>query len=666
MCDQYFGHNSLPGGGVYVLENAFGVEPRLRDVTAGAAVQNGRLLGQILGKGSFLSPELSFDGKTVVFAHSERTAKGQGTWRPENSYHLFRIGLDGSNLRQLGDGCWNEFDPCFLPNSKIAFISERRGGYGRCHGRPVPTYTLFRMNQDGSDIECLSYHETNEWHPVVGHDGKIVYTRWDYVDREPNLAHSAWTTTPDGRDPRAIYGNYQKIMHGPRPQMSMSIRPIPNSGKYIATATPHHGFAFGSLFLFDPLEADDGMLGSGRRITPDKPFPESEESPFKAPWTQAYGTPWPLSEDYYLCAYDDAARGEDYGLYLLDSFGNKELIYRDPAISSISPIPVQARPVPPVMTEIAEHKPATSPEPPITDTQKMTCAPASSLGDPGGEGKFLVGNVYDSRYPFPKDTKITALRIIQVLMKSTPYMGHPQIGYAGSNVNTLARRVLGTVPVEADGSAHFKAPIHRLLYFQALDEKGRAVQSMRSGTYLQRGDTVSCQGCHEPAANAPTITRRMAIAYKRPPSVITAEVDGSQPFSYPRLVQPVLDRACVKCHEENRTKHAPDLRGIAGLPTEAPIDDSKTGRQFWYPSYRSLGPYVYRVPLHQAETIPGQFGALGSKLTALLEKGHHDVKLSTDDWRRLNLWMDCNADFYGAYDDPEGQAQGKTVAVGVE
>ena len=316
MCDQYFGHNSLPGGGVYVLENAFGVEPRLRDVTAGAAVQNGRLLGQILGQGSFLSPELSFDGKTVVFAHSERTAKGQGTWRPENSYHLFRIGLDGSNLRQLGDGCWNEFDPCFLPNSKIAFISERRGGYGRCHGRPVPTYTLFRMNQDGSDIECLSYHETNEWHPVVGHDGKIVYTRWDYVDREPNLAHSAWTTTPDGRDPRAIYGNYQKIMHGPRPQMSMSIRPIPNSGKYIATATPHHGFAFGSLFLFDPLEADDGMLGSGRRITPDKPFPESEESPFKAPWTQAYGTPWPLSEDYYLCAYDDAARGEEAGAAL--------------------------------------------------------------------------------------------------------------------------------------------------------------------------------------------------------------------------------------------------------------------------------------------------------------------------------------------------------------
>ena len=323
---------------------------------------------------------------------------------------------------------------------------------------------------------------------------------------------------------------------------------------------------------------------------------------------------------------------------------------------------------------MAERQPASPPEPVICDPKQMTSAPASSLGDANGEGKFLVANVYNSRYPFPKDTRITALRIIQVLMKSTPIMGHPQMNYEGSFSSTLARRVLGTVPVEADGSAHFKAPIHRLLYFQALDEKGRAVQSMRSGTYLQRGDTVSCQGCHEPANNAPTVTRRMAIAYGRPPSAIASEVDGSSPFSYPRLVQPVLDRNCVKCHEENRAKNASDLRGREGLLAETPLDavkqgqkfDLKSGRQFWYPSYRSLEKYVYRVPLHQAETIPGQFGAIGSRLTAILEKEHHGVKLTREDWRRLTLWMDCNADFFGAYDDPEGQAQGKAVPVGVE
>jgi len=659
MCDQYFGHNGNPGGGLYILENPFGSNPVLKDLAVGATVGNGRLKGKTLTPGTFLSPELSFDAKTVFFAYSELGAKGQ-SWCPENSYHLFRVGIDGSDLRQLTDGCWNDFDPCLLPNDKVAFISERRGGYGRCHGRPVPTYTLFRMNADGSGIECLSYHETNEWKPVVNHDGAIVYTRWDYVDRNPNGAHGAWITTPDGRDPRAIYDNYFKGVGGPRPQMTIDLRPIPGTGRYIATAAAHHGFAFGSLVIFDPQLPEDGWLGGGWRVTPDVLMPETEKWANANPWSMAYGTAWPLDADRYLCCYDDGNHGTDYGLCLLDSFGNRELIYLDPRISSISPIPVKKRPAPPVMPELSQPRPPAPPEPPICDKATMTSAPASSLGDQTSVGTFALMNVYNSRKPWPDGAKVAALRVLQVLMKTTARDEDPQIGYdAGAGV-TAARQVLGTVPVEADGSAYFQAPIHKLLFFQALDKDGLAIQSMRSGTYLQQGDLVSCAGCHEERNNAVQVKNR-PLAMKHPPSPIVPDpVDGAKPFSYPRLVQPVLDRYCVKCHQENATK-ACDLRGREGLSANASREDVRSGRNFWYPSYRSLRPYTNIAHLGESETVPGKFGARASKLLALLQAGHHGVKLPPEDLHRLTLWMDCNSEFYGSQTDPAGQAMGKIV-----
>ena len=199
MCDQYFGFNANPGGSLYVLDHPFGPEPKLRDLLAEATVENGRLQGRRLTEGSFASLEVSFDGRTLYFAWTEAVPK-VGSWLPETSYHIFRIQSDGSGLRQLTDGAWNDFDPCEMPGGRIAFISERRGGYGRCHGRPVPTYTLHDMTPDGGDIRTLSFHETNEWHPSVGHDGMLLYTRWDYVDRDSDVAHHIWTCFPDGRD----------------------------------------------------------------------------------------------------------------------------------------------------------------------------------------------------------------------------------------------------------------------------------------------------------------------------------------------------------------------------------------------------------------------------------------------------------------------------------
>jgi hypothetical protein len=650
MCDQYYGITARPGGGLYVLSRPFGPSPQLRDVLADAVVQSGRLQGQKLTTGCFVSPSLSYDGKTILFAYVEcrgKTAQvfhvdpARGHWDEGRSYHVFKVNVDGSNLVQLTDGTWNDFAPCWLPNGRIAFITERRGGYLRC-GRECPTYTLYDMAADGSDIRPLSVHETNEWHPSVTHDGRIIYTRWDYVDRHGCTAHMPWVTTLDGRDSRAVHGNFAP--RGARPDMELNILAIPGSPRYVATAAPHHGQAFGSLVIIDPNVPDDDLMAPVKRLTPDVAFPESQGG------TETYGTAWPLSEDYYLCAYDASmtasgrvgGRKGNYGIYLVDSFGNKELLYRDPQIACQSPIPLRAQLMPPVVPEGVPQIAADQIQR-LPGTRQVV-----AIGGQPAEGTMALINAYDSLRAWPAGSKIRSLRVIQVLPMTVPSGGPPhEVGLrepsAGDSV-VLCRKVLGTVPVEEDGSAHFIVPAQKEVLFQALDERGLAIQSMRSVTYVQPGERLVCQGCHEQRHRAPRDPASTPLALGRAPSRPVPDVDGTNPFSYPRLVQPVLDKHCVACHAKESSK-APTL-------AREPITRN------WYASFNTLVPkyafYSYGNSLH---TVPGRFGARASKLLEILNKGHYDTKLSPEELHRLTVWMDCCSIFYGVYEREGGQAQ---------
>jgi hypothetical protein len=631
MCDQYYGFNGVRGGGLYVLANAFGEDPKLTDLMEGVLVSQGRLRGRSLQGGVFLSPELSYDGQTILFAWSEGRGKDL-EWTPQSSYHIFKINSDGTNLVQLTDGPCNDFDPCFLPNGRIVFVSERRGGYLRC-GRHCPVYTMYSMDQNGQDIICVSFHETHEWHPSVDNDGMIVYTRWDYVDRDTNIAHHIWSCFPDGRDPRSFHGNYP-LRRETRPWMEMSIRAIPGSHKYVATAAAHHGHAFGSLVMIDQRVNDDRAASQLTRLTPDVPFPEAERHIRPIKDCMVYATPWPLSEDDYLCVYDVAAA--NHGIYWIDRFGNRELIYRDPKIASLSPIPLRARPRPPVI--------------PTQTSQSQTLI----AGTPESKETIAVMNVYDSDFDWPAGTRVAALRIVQALPKTTAPPNQPRIGIANQ---TNARAVLGTVPVEADGSAYFEAPVGKAIYFQALDEQGMAIQSMRSATYVHPGEKLTCVGCHEPKPRLARTPSIMPTAMQRGPSVIQAEVDGSNPFNYVRLVQSVLDRNCVDCHQE---QEALDLCGVV------------EGQHGWTRSYTNLAEtygFYFHVSNGSINTgvhggsrsIPGKFGARASSLLKYTGPEHHGVKLSKEDLHRLVLWLDCNSEFYGSYENTVAQARGEIV-----
>lgn len=678
MCDQYYGGYARPGGSLYILNKPFGKNPSLINPLANSIVGQGRLKGQKLQSGMFLNASLSYDGQWIVFAYSEcglNTTNpaprpyGQAIWSPEHSFHIFKVKTDGTGLAQLTDGPWNDLHPCWLPDGRIVFISERRGGFLRCSGdRPCPGYTLHAMDADGGRMVRLSYHETNEWLPSVNNDGMIVYTRWDYVDRGADTAHHPWITTPDGRDPRAIQGNYKKQHHS-APDMELYMRAIPGSHRYMALAAPHHGAAYGSLIVIDPRVPDDDAMASVKRFTPEEGFPEmvmtreyqGRDCPDRLGgdgfgWSgpaetsrQRYGAAWPLSEKVCVTT-------RDQGLYLVDAFGNRELLFRTNDWYCLGPVPLQSRPTPPIIPPVGEP-PLLVNHPSWTRIGDEHPLDAKSVGM---TAKAIVGvaNVYDSRYPLPEGTKIKSMRIIQVLPKTTVLHQDPWIGYGRE---TGARAVLGTVPVEADGSVQFYLPPGKSVYFQVLDDKGRAVQSMKSATYAHGGETLLCAGCHESKNQAlPRKTTATPLAFRRQPSVIAPEPDGSNPFSFARLVQPVLNRQCIGCHDGTKdTGHSFELRP-GGWDQD---------RYKWFASYRNLHPYAWHSGAdgegfdlwEQTRSIPGKVGARASKLLPLLENKHQGVTLSDDDHRRLVVWLDANSDFFGAYENIEAQARGEVV-----
>jgi len=265
-------------------------------------------------------------------------------------------------------------------------------------------------------------------------------------------------------------------------------------------------------------------------------------------------------------------------------------------------------------------------------------------------------NVYQGDFAWPENTRIAALRVIQVLPKSTAPPNEPRVGVANQ---TNARAVLGTVPVEPDGSAYFQLPAGKQVYFQALDERGMAVQSMRSGTYIQPGEHLTCQGCHEPKHMAPAIARP-PMALRRAPSLLRPPPEGANPFNFARLIQPVLDRHCTACHQQRK---ASDLSGTI----DKQFTRSYNALAGKYGFYFHVSNGSINQGIHGgSRTIAGKFGARAAPLLKYLGPDHYGVQLPEEDFQRIVLWLDCNSEFLGAYEDAEAQMRGKLVRPSLE
>lgn len=593
-----------PGGGVRVLD-----VPWREDRLEPAAAKETTLFDA--KDGVARDAMAGFDGRKIYFASRSS---------PDGYFHLFSVNSEGGDLRQLSDGPFHDYYPCPLPDGGLGFISTRCKARFLCW-RPQ-AFVLFRMDADGGNVWPLSFANLSEWAPSVMRDGRILWTRSEYLDKGADFGHTLWAIRPDGTHPEMIFGNNTRNCY-------VSAREVPGTEELCATLISHGGDLNGPIGLIDPRQGRSNPAAI-TNITPDsKPH-------YNMNWArqQCFRDPVPIARDYFLVSH---APRKHFGLYVIDRWGNREVLHFDPAISSMSPSPLGLLAVPPVLASIR-------PQDATTD-----------------EGEFFVEDIYAGLSPAVKRGSIRHLRVCQEVRADLEQLpggdyrqDHPpfQSFYAsptdlvrGPNgwPTYVAKAALGLVPVEADGSVRFHAPARKVLYFQALDENLNEVQRMRSVVQLQPGERRSCIGCHEQRAIANPV--RVALAMRQPPRRIEPPSWGAAPFDYAKVVQPVWDAQCIRCHDRRDARKL-DLSGTLDA-NRVPASYRTLITQGWVHYF----DMAWSLPHHKAE--PLTFGTVKSRLWPVLDRGHHGVTLTRDQMHRVKCWIDLNCPLWPNYTQRE-------------
>ena len=574
--------------------------------------------------GMIRDPEVSFDGKRILFSYRKNM---------EDDYHIYEINADGTQLKQLtfARGV-SDIDPLYLPNNQIIFSSTREPKYCMCNRHIMAN--LFRMNPDGSNIVQLGKSTLFEGHPVLMEDGRVLYDRWEYIDRNFGDAQGLWTVNPDGTKHAIYYGN-----NTPSPGGVIDPRPVPGSSLILCIFGSCHDRPWGALTLLDRSKGVDGKA-SVVRIWPE----EAGEIIGKGNWDAfmplevRYEDPFPLSRELYLVsksiwlkkAKGNAPVSEKMGIYVINSDGRERLLHEDDSLSCFDPMPLSPR-----------FRPRE-----IPTARKFD----------GSPGYFYVQDVYEGTHMERVEKgSVKYLRVIESPEKRT-YTSDAWGGQGqqapGVNWHSFeTKRILGTVPVEEDGSVHFEAPSGKYLYFQLLDKEKKMVQSMRSGVIVHPGETNGCIGCHEDRLSAPLNMSRMPMAFRKDVQKLSIPVDEAVTFSYARDVQPIFTKHCVSCHDFGKV--AGDKLNLSG-----------DLNPFFNASY---------IDLHVKEQVncigggPAEiqqaysWGSHSSRLIKVLEKGHHEIALSREEMETLCTWIDINGVYYPEYesaypDNPAGRS----------
>ncbi|MDP6545453.1 MAG: hypothetical protein QGH60_15820 [Phycisphaerae bacterium] len=634
------GIRSRPGGRLLVLD---GLHPggKVRKLAPKAP-------------GSFFRPDLSFDAKKVLFCFMPHN---------EKAYHLYEMNVDGSGLKQLTFGNYDDLDPIYLPDGHIMFSTVRAHTYVRCLPSS-PAFVLARCDADGRNIYIISYNNEPDYLPSLLNDGRVIYSRWEYTDKALWRVQSLWTTNPDGTSVSTFWGN-QSVW----PDHVTEPRAIPGSKRVMFTGLGHHAWFAGCIGIIDPekgLNFPDGLT----KVTADLAWPESGNGPVDRPESKkyhkaggyrAYKTPYPLSEEDFLVS---ANRGGKFRLYLMDVHGNRELIYQG-AHHIWYAQPLRPRKRPPVLPDRVAWP----------GTGKNHTKPKN--------GVLYSNNVFQGAPDLPKD-KVKYLRVIQMDPKtySTWYKTVQHDGPAVSITQAEGvKRILGTAAIESDGSVCFSIPPGTAVHFQLLDKDYRCIQTMRSFTGVMPGETRGCLGCHElqmptSGARAGRPSGALGIAMRKGPVKLTQPPWGAaESIGYERFVQPVLDKYCGKCHQgkgKGRKKLDMTLRPSKvrwrwkSRDEPSPFKEpyiTLVGGHFGWASVRPRNKhglptsiagclvvegYNQRDPKSLDTLKPMTTLSYSSKLIDNAMSGKHNkVKVDAKSLRRLIAWVDANGPYLG-------------------
>ena len=553
-------------------------------------------------------PDIFFDGSKILFSMRRNR---------DDDYHLYEMQADGSGLTQLtfGSGI-SDIDPIYLPDGRILFTSTREPKYCMCNRHIMGN--LFTMNADGSDIQQIGRSTLHEGHAALLPDGRVIYDRWEYVDRNFGDAQGVWVTNPDGTNHAIYWGNYTNS-----PGAVLDTRPIPGTELFIATFSSCHDRPWGALAVVDRRLGLDGrepvlqtwpasamdLIGKGNYDTFVKVNPKYED-------------PYPLSDRFFLCSRM-TGDGEQTGIYLIDRDGGETLLHHE-SPGCFDPMPLGSRPRPPVIPSRVD--------------------PAKA------EGYFYVQDVYTG-YGMDRVApgSVRFLRVVESPEKRfwtragwDGGTGQQAPGMAWNDFNN--KRILGTVPVEADGSVYFAVPADRFVYFQLLDERGMMVQSMRSGTIARPGERIGCVGCHDDRRSS-VPAESTSLAWQRGPRTLEPWYGPPRLYSYTAEVQPVFDQHCVRCHDYGEQgAERLNLAGDLGLVFNTSYVELRS---------KSLVKVVGAGP-HQVQ-LPLSWGSHASRLAQVLLEGHGDeeidrqVKLDREGFERIVTWIDLNAPYYPSY-----------------
>jgi formylglycine-generating enzyme required for sulfatase activity len=552
--------------------------------------------------------ELHFDGERLLFSMIDDS----------DFWQIHEIGIDGDGYRRVTplEMQANSYDACYLPDERIIFASDATGQGVPCTKGSDPVANLHRMNPDGTGIRRLCFDQDQNWMPTVNHDGSIMFARWQYSDQAHFFARTLLRMNPDGTNQRDLYGTNSYW-----PTSLFYSRPIPgNQHQFIGIVSGHHGAPrMGEMILFDLRKGTRETDGVVQRITDrgetvrakvaDKLVDDS--------WPK-FLHPYPLSAEYFLAAAQPTPDSL-WGIYLVDVFDNMVLLHEEPGTVLFEPLPLQARTRPPLIPDRVN-----------LDSSEARLYIADLYQGPGLKG-------------VPRDV-VKGLRLYTFNFPATDGHKSHSLYCAAIGGAWDLHAVLGTAPVEKDGSAFVTVPVNTPIAIQPLDADGQAVQVMRTWLTAMPGETLSCAGCHESVVEAPVT--KPGLAMSRPPSALKPFYGPTRGFDFRREIQPILQRRCIACHD-GTVAERPDLRD---LPAEG-----KKERLFdpsWFSrSYTALQRYVRRPgPESLMEVLPaGDHHADQSELVQMLRKGHQGVELNAEEWDRIITWIDINVPFYGTW-----------------
>ncbi|MDC1107290.1 SUMF1/EgtB/PvdO family nonheme iron enzyme [Prolixibacteraceae bacterium] len=544
--------------------------------------------------------QLNWDGERILFTSVS----------DNNRWNLFEINTDAKALHQvtnIDEDDIDFFDGTYLPNGKIITVSTLGYNGVPCVNGNDKVGNLALYDPKTNDLRRLNFGQENDWDPVVMNNGKVMYLRWEYTDNTHYFSRIMMHMNPDGTNKKELYGSGSYW-----PNTMFDAQPLPgkNTNKFVAIVSGHHGTdRSGRMVIFDPSKGRQEEKGVVQEI----PFKDRKVVPTIADrlvdnvWPQ-FIKPYPLNEKYFLvCAKMD--KDALWGIYLVDIYDNMTPVLLDESIGYCDIVPVQKRDVPPVIPEKVK-----------LDQKDAT---------------VYIQDIYEGQGL--KDVPRGMVKSLRIFAYEYAYIKSPS-NHAAQGIQSGwdIKRILGTVPVEEDGSVMFKIPANLPISLQPLDKDGAAIQWMRSWMTAMPGEVVSCVGCHE---HQNTIARpKYTIASRKKPVAITPPEGGIRSFTFDLEVQPVLDRKCIGCHDGSN-----GLANFKDRSIDKVVNYSK--------SYLALHPFIRRQgPEADIYTMkPMEYHANTSDLIQMLKKGHHGVELDEKEWHTLFQWIDLNAPYHGKF-----------------